>query len=122
MRASFLFVGDLNDDHQKWLVYTAMIAAFNFATVSGCDQLVASPIHARGGTLDLLMTDDADENPVAVVIYLCRMCQRVLLVVLWLLMGARLRPLTVEILSTTEPLCPSQCLFGTILVAVYLMV
>ena len=27
------------------------------ATVSGCDQLVVGPTHARGGTLDLLMTD-----------------------------------------------------------------
>ena len=33
------------------------VAAFDFATVSGCDQLVVGPTHARGGTLDLLMTD-----------------------------------------------------------------
>ena len=33
------------------------VAAFDFATVSGCDQLVIGPTHARGGTLDLLMTD-----------------------------------------------------------------
>ena len=31
-------------------------AAFDFTTVSGCDQLVVGPTHARGGTLDLLMT------------------------------------------------------------------
>ena len=31
--------------------------AFDFATVSGCDQLVVGLTHARGGTLDLLMTD-----------------------------------------------------------------
>ena len=34
------------------------VAAFDFATVSGCDQLVIGPTHARGGTLDLMMTDE----------------------------------------------------------------
>ena len=43
------------------------VAAFDFATVSGCDQLVVGPTHARGGTLDLLMTDAADLERVAVV-------------------------------------------------------
>ena len=33
------------------------VAAFDFATVSGCDQLVVGPTHASGGSLDLLMTD-----------------------------------------------------------------
>ena len=33
------------------------VAAFDFATVSGCNQLVVGKTHARGGTLDLLMTD-----------------------------------------------------------------
>ena len=36
------------------------VAAFDFATVSGCDQLVVGPTHAHGGTLDLLMTDVPD--------------------------------------------------------------
>ena len=36
-------------------------------TVSGCDQLVVGPTHARGGTLDLLMTDVPDLLWVAVV-------------------------------------------------------
>ena len=48
--ASFLFVGDLNDHHQEWLGSTTTnhhgVAAFDFATVSGCDQLVVSPTHA----------------------------------------------------------------------------
>ena len=43
------------------------VAAFNFATVSVCDQLVVGPIHARGGTLDLLMTDVPDLVRVVVV-------------------------------------------------------
>ena len=60
VRASFLFVGDLNGHRQEWLGSTLTnshgVAAFDFATVSGCDQLVAGPTHARGGILDLLMT------------------------------------------------------------------
>ena len=60
VRASFLFVGDLNGHHREWLGSTTTnrhgVAAFGFALVSGCDQLVVGPTHARGGTLDLLMT------------------------------------------------------------------
>ena len=33
------------------------VAAFSFATVSDCDQLVVGPTHPRGGTLNRLMTD-----------------------------------------------------------------
>ena len=70
VRASFLFVGDLNGHHQKWLGSTTTnrygVAAFDFTTVSGCDQLVVGPTHARGGTLDL-MTDVPDLVRVAVV-------------------------------------------------------
>ena len=61
VRASFLFVDDLNGHHQGWLGSTTTnhhgVAAFDFAAVSGCDQLVVGPTHARSGTLDLLMTD-----------------------------------------------------------------
>ena len=42
--ASFLFVGDLNGHHQVWLGSTTTnrhgVAALDFATFSGCDQLV----------------------------------------------------------------------------------
>ena len=69
--ASFLFVGDLNCHHQEWLGSTTTnrhgVAAFDFATVSGCDQLVVGPTHTHGGTLDLLMTDVPDLVRVAVV-------------------------------------------------------
>ena len=62
-RSYFLYV-DLNGHHQEWLASTTTncqgVAAFDFANVSGCDQLVVSPTHARGGTLDLLMTDVPD--------------------------------------------------------------
>ena len=64
-------MGDLNGHHQEWLSSTTMnhhgVAAFDFATVSGCDQLVVGPTHARGGTLDLLMMDVPDLAQVAVV-------------------------------------------------------
>ena len=69
-RASFLFVGDLNGHHHEWLGSTTTnrhgVAALDFATVSGCDDLVIGPTHARGGTLDLLMTDVPDLVRVAV--------------------------------------------------------
>ena len=47
IHASFLFVGDLNDHHRDWLGSTTMnrhgVAAFDFTTVSSCNQLVVSP-------------------------------------------------------------------------------
>ena len=62
---------DFNGHHQEWLGSTTTnrhgVEAFDFATVFGCDQLVAGPNHARGGTLDLLMTDVPDLSRVAVV-------------------------------------------------------
>ena len=71
VRAYFMFVGDLNGHHQEWLgsmtTNRHRVAAFYFATVSGCDQLVVGPTHAPDGTLDLLMTDVPDLVRVAVV-------------------------------------------------------
>ena len=71
VHASFLFVGDLNGHHQEWLGSTTMnrhgVVAFDFTTVSSCDQLVVGLTHARGGTLDLLMTDVPDFVWVAIV-------------------------------------------------------
>ena len=71
VRASFLFVGYLNGHHQEWLDSATTnrhdVAAFDFATVSGCDQLVDGQTHARGGTFDLLFTDIPDLVRVAVV-------------------------------------------------------
>ena len=43
------------------------VAAFALSNVSGCNQLVIGPTHARGGTLDLLMTDVSDLVRVTVV-------------------------------------------------------
>ena len=71
VRASFLFVGGLNGHHQEWLGSTTTnrhgIEAVDFAIVSCCDQLVVGQTHARGGTLDLLVTDVADLVQVSVV-------------------------------------------------------
>ena len=69
VRASFLFVGDLNGHHQEqWgSTTTTCHGVFDFATVSGCDQLVVGPTHARGGTLDLLMTNVPELVRIAVV-------------------------------------------------------
>ena len=71
VRASFLFVGDLNGHHREWLGSTTMnrhgVAALDFVTVSGCDHMVIGPTHARGGTLDFLMTDVPGLVRVAVV-------------------------------------------------------
>ena len=43
------------------------LAAFDFVTVSGCDQFSVGPTHARCGTLDLLMNDVIDLVRVAVI-------------------------------------------------------
>ena len=57
-------MGHQNGNHQEWLGSTNTnshgVAAHDLATVSGCDQLVIGPTHAREGTLDLLMTDVPD--------------------------------------------------------------
>ena len=63
-RASFLFLGDLNGHHHEWAGSTTSnrhgVAAFDFATVSGCGQFVVGPRYERGGTLGLLITDVPD--------------------------------------------------------------
>ena len=64
VRASILFVGDLNGHHHEWSGSTTtnlhLVAVFDFATFSGCDKLVVVPYHARGGTLDLMRSDIPD--------------------------------------------------------------
>ena len=62
VRSAFLFVGYLNGHTPEWLGSMTTnhhgVADFDFSTVFGCDQLVVDTTHARGGTLDLLMTND----------------------------------------------------------------
>ena len=55
LHASFLFASDPNGQHQEWAEWLGSIitnrhgvAAFNIATVSGCDRLVVGPSHAHG--------------------------------------------------------------------------
>ena len=71
MPRSCMFVGDLNGHHQEWLGSTTTnrhgVASFDIATVSGCDQLVVGSTHARGGTLDLQLTDAPQLVQVAIV-------------------------------------------------------
>ena len=43
------------------------VVAFDFVTVSSCDQLVVGPTHVRDGILNLMMTDVRDLIRVAVV-------------------------------------------------------
>ena len=54
VHASFLFVGYLNG---LFVGYSNRhgAAAFDFATVSGCDQLVGGPTHARGASLQSML-------------------------------------------------------------------
>ena len=57
-------MGDWNGHHQELLGSPPTnrdgVAALDFATMSCCDQLMIGPTHARGGTLDHLMTDVPD--------------------------------------------------------------
>ena len=77
VRASFLFVGALNGYHREWLGSTTMnrhgVTAFDFASVSGCDQLVVGSTHACGGTLEILMTFVPDLIRVALVAPICNL-------------------------------------------------
>ena len=49
-----------SSSHHSMTTNCHSVAPFDFTTVSGCDQLVIGPTHARGGTLDILMTDVPD--------------------------------------------------------------
>ena len=61
----------LNGYHQDWLGFTSMnhhgVAAFDFETVNGCDQLVFDVTHSRDETIDFLMTYVPDIVQVVVV-------------------------------------------------------
>ena len=63
-KASFIFVGDFNAHHRDWLNSVSQtdchgVAALDFATQSGCEQLIAGPTHRSGNCLDLLLTDSS---------------------------------------------------------------
>ena len=58
VHSSSMFASDFNGYHWEWLGSMTTshhrVVAFDFATVSGCDQLVGGPTHACGGILDIL--------------------------------------------------------------------
>ena len=61
-KATFIFVGDFNAHHNDWYNSGAQInthghSAKDFATNSGCEQLIAKATHIGGNCLDLLFTD-----------------------------------------------------------------
>ena len=58
----------MGNHKSSWCCSLGLLQPLTFAAfVSGCDQLVVGQTHARGGTLDLLMTDVADLVLVSVV-------------------------------------------------------
>ena len=61
-KATFIFVGDFNAHHNDWYDSGARNnvhghAAKDFATNSGCEQLIVKATHIGGNCLDLLFTD-----------------------------------------------------------------
>ena len=61
-KAAFLFVGDFNAHHREWLNSVSPtdchgLRALDFATESGCEQLIHRPTHRSGNPLDLILTD-----------------------------------------------------------------
>ena len=60
----FCFVGDFNCHHSEWMGSRITdahgVAAFDFATVADCSQLVNGPTHRAEGVLDLALTNVPD--------------------------------------------------------------
>ena len=63
-KASFLFALDVNAHPEGWLGSSTMYlhgrVARDFASSSGCNQMVVRPTHIDGGVLDLVLTDIPD--------------------------------------------------------------
>ena len=61
-KASFVFIGDFNAHHKEWLNSVSPtnchgVRALDFATESGCEQIVHESTHISGNCLDLVFTD-----------------------------------------------------------------
>ena len=61
-KSSFIFVGDLNAHHMEWSCSVSPAnnhghAALDFASLSGCEQLVAAATYKSGNRLDLVLTN-----------------------------------------------------------------
>ena len=95
------------DSHLKLLDRVVRSAGFQAGCVLECN------IAHRRSVAELSMLFQIKSNPMHPLsdACICRMCQRVLLMVLQLLTGTRSRLLVVGLLSIAEPLCPSRCLF-----------
>ena len=63
-KSVFCFVGDFNCHHSEWLESCNTdahgVAAFDFAPIADCSQLVSGPTHRAGGVLDLVLTNVPD--------------------------------------------------------------
>ena len=63
-KSVFCFVGNFNCHHSEWLFSRITdahgVAAFDFAAVADCSQLVNGPTHRAGGVLDLVLTNVPD--------------------------------------------------------------
>ena len=63
-KSVFCFVCDFNRHQSEWLgsgiTDAHGVAAFDFATVANCSQLVNGPTHRAGGVLDLVLTNVPD--------------------------------------------------------------
>ena len=69
-KSCFQFVGDFNSHHVEFgspRTDRSGLAAMDFLSESGCEQLVRGPTHALGGALDLLFTDVPELAKVSVV-------------------------------------------------------
>ena len=95
------------DSHLKLLVSVVRCAGFLPVGVLECNLA-----HLRSMAVSCLVykIKKIPMHPLTVNC-LCRMCRCVLLLALWLLICTLLRLLAVELLSTIEALCPSQCFF-----------
>ena len=60
-KAAFLFIGNVNVHHEEWLGFSTTNlqgrTAHDFASSSGCEQMVTEPTHIDEGVLDLGLTD-----------------------------------------------------------------
>ena len=56
-KTSFVFIADVNAHHEEWLRSSTTTvqhrAALDFASSSGCEQMVTQPTHIDGGVLDI---------------------------------------------------------------------
>ena len=73
-KSVFCFVGDFNCHHSEWLGSSIAdahgVAAFDFATVGDCSQLVNGPTHRAGGVLDRSDIDRSDHASLGVALNL----------------------------------------------------